>query len=76
MQCKSGVVQFIYRVLGGVGVGGAVDINHLRINCTDGNLLALPIELAKVLSYDVEKIKRFSPTLGISIQKLSGGNRE
>ena len=73
---KRGVVQFIYRALGGLGVGGAVDINHLRINCTAGNLLALPIELAKVLSYDIAKLRKFSQALGISIQKLSGGTRE
>ena len=69
-ESKHGAVQFIYRGLGGLGVGGAVDINHLRINCTAGNLLAIPSELATVLSYDIKKLRRFSQNFGISIQKL------
>ena len=69
---KSGVVQFIYRALGGLGVGGAVDTEHIRINCTDGAFLALPIELAKVLSYDVEKMEKeqWTEIGGIAIQRL------
>ena len=76
-ESKQGAVQFIYKALGGLGVGGAVDINHLRINCTAGNLLALPIELAKILSYDVEKMKeeKWTSYSGISIQQLSVGNK-
>ena len=75
-ESKHGAVQFIYRGLGGLGVGGAVDINHLRINCTADNLLALPIELAQVLSYDIAKLRKFSQALEISIQTLSGDTRE
>ena len=76
-ESKHGAVQFIYRGLGGVGVGEAVDINHLRINCTAGNLLALPIELATILSYDVEKMKneKWTSYSGISIQRLLVGDK-
>ena len=71
-QSKRGVVQFIYRALGGLGVGGAVDTEHVRINCTDGTFLALPIELAKVLSYDIAKMEKeqWTQVGGIAIQQL------
>ena len=72
-ESKHGAVQFIYR---GLGIGGAVDINHIRINCKADNLLAIPIELADVLSYDVKKLRKFSQAFGISVQTLAGDTRE
>ena len=88
-ESKSGAVEFIYRPLHtrtligqGQGQGqdktkdyGPVDINHLRINCTDGNVLALPVELATVLSYDIEKLRKYSPHLGISITPNMDGRQ-
>ena len=67
---KRNAVQFIYRALG--GISGPVDMEHLRITCIDGAFLALPIELAKVLSYDVEKMEKeqWTQVGGISIQQL------
>ena len=78
-ESKSGVVEFIYRPLQALQTSqpgadknkkkdyGPVDINHLRINCIDGNILALPTELASILSYDIEKLRKYSRHLGISL---------
>ena len=62
---KRNMVQFIYRG----SVGGAVDTDFLRINVVDGALLAINITLAKILSYDVDMIRREKWTEGVSIQK-------
>ena len=71
-QSKRNIVQFIYRAIGGLGVGQAADTNHLRINCVADAFLALPIELAKVLGYDVAKMEKehWTQVGGISIQQL------
>ena len=72
-QSKKNMVQFIYWAS---GVGGAVDMDHLRINCINGALLALPIELAKVMSYNVEKMEQqqWTEQSGISIQRIPNTN--
>ena len=78
---KSGAVQYIYRTVHPLDPAnppdktkgyGQVDTNHIRINCTKGNKLALPVELAAILSYDVEKMKGFSARLGIAIDRTMG----
>ena len=73
---KSGAVEYIYPLLHSNKPSdkgyGQVDINHIRINCTQGNKLALPIELARVLSYDVAKMRTYSARLGISIDRTMG----
>ena len=76
---KKGAVEFIYQVFGGLegllSVGHRIDPNHVRITCPDGNMLALPIELAKLLSYDVAQMERehWTQVGGISIQYLARG---
>ena len=76
-ESKHGAVQFIYRGIATEGqLPAKVDIEHIRINCKDGNLLALPTELATILSYDIEKLKKFSQALGISVQTLPGDTRQ
>ena len=76
---KTGIVQFIYQVYGGLegllSVGHRINPNSVRITCTDGSMLALPIELAKVLSYDVEQMEReqWTQVGGIAIQYLARG---
>ena len=86
-ESKPGAVEFIYRplhtrTLVGQGQGqdkikdyGPIDINHLRINCTDGNVLALPAELGTILSYDIEGLRKYSPHLGISITPNMDGRQ-
>ena len=72
-QSKRNIVQFIYLTLGG-GISGPVDMEHVRINCTQDSLLALPIELAKILSYNVALMEKeqWTQMVGISIQQLPG----
>ena len=83
-ESKSGAVEFIYRPLHPrslIGQDkkekdyGPIDINHLRINCTDGNVLALPAELGTILSYDIEGLRKYSPHLGISITPNMDGRQ-
>ena len=84
-ESKSGAVEYIYRALHPFeGTDkpsdkpknyGPIDINHIRINCKTGNKLALPLELATVLSYDVEKMRRYSAHLGISINPNMDGRQ-
>ena len=71
-QSKNGVVQFIYRAIGGLGIGQAADTNHVRINCTTDSFLALPIELAKIIGFDTAKMERdhWTQVGGISIEKF------
>ena len=62
---KHNIVQFIYRG----SIGEAVDTDYLRINVTKGALLAINLALAKILSYDVDMIRREKWTEGVIIQK-------
>ena len=66
---KSLQVQFIYRGQ----VGQPVDTDYIRINCIDKVLLAINLDLAKILSYDVDKIRREKWTTGVTVEKLYGG---
>ena len=65
---KRDQVQFIYRGK----VGEPVDTDYLRINLVDGALLAINIGLAKILSYDVDKIRHEKWTEGVSVERLYG----
>ena len=66
---KLSQVQFIYRGK----VGEAVDMDHLRINCIDGAFVAFNLDLAKLLSYDVDRIRRENWKDGVSVERLYGG---
>ena len=50
-----------------------VDMDYIRINCIDKAFLAINIGLAKILSYDVDKIRREKWTKGVSVERLYGG---
>ena len=63
---KGSQVQFIYRGK----KGEHVDTDYLRINCIDGTFLAINLELAKIISYNVDKIKREKWTRGVSVETL------
>ena len=66
---KSLQVQFIYR-----GVKGhPVDTDHVRINTAPKVKLAINLDLARILSFDVDKIKREKWTTGVTVKQLYGG---
>ena len=66
---KSLQVQFIYRGQKGY----PVDTDHIRINTVSKVKLAINLDLARILSYDVDKIRKEKWTTGVTIQKLYGG---
>ena len=66
---RSGAVQFIYKGK----VGEAIDPEHIRINTTDGTYLAINLQLAALLSYDLDTIRKEKWQDGVMIKRLYGG---
>ena len=66
---KSLQVQFIYRGK----QGQPVDMDYIRINTINNVKLAINLDLAKILSYDIDKIKHEKWTTGVTVERLYGG---
>ena len=77
---KRDIVEFIYLTLSGLGlgVGGAVDQDHVRLTCVKDSFLALHIELAKVMGYNVELMEKeqWTEMGGIAIQQIPGSTEK